>query len=51
MQRSLRSRLDNALRSVDDYRASLARQMRQSSNRILENDASLCIEHVANEAA
>jgi hypothetical protein len=50
MQMSLRSRLDKALRSVADYRDGLARQMRQSSDRILENDP-LCIEHVANEAA
>ena len=45
MQASLRSRLDKALRSVADYRDSLARQMRQSSDRILENDP-LCIEHI-----
>jgi hypothetical protein len=50
MQRSLRSRLDNALRSVADYRESLARQIRQSSDRILENGP-LCIDHVASEAA
>jgi hypothetical protein len=50
MQASLRSRLDKALRSVADYRDSLARQMRQSSDRILENDP-LCIEHVADQAA
>jgi hypothetical protein len=50
MQASLRSRLDKALRSVADYRDSLARQMRQSSDRILENDPR-CIEHVANQAA
>jgi hypothetical protein len=50
MHASLRSRLDKALRSVADYRDSLARQMRQSSDRILENDP-LCIEHVADQAA
>ena len=50
MHASLRSRLDKALRSVADYRDSLARQMRQSSDRILENDP-LCIEHVSNQAA
>jgi hypothetical protein len=50
MQASLRTRLDKALRSVADYRDSLARQMRQSSDRILENDPR-CIEHLANQAA
>lgn len=51
MQMSLRSRLDKALRSVADYRDGLARKMRQSADRMLENNASLYIEHVADEAA
>ena len=38
MQTSLRSRFDRTLRSVADYRDSLARRMRQSSERILNND-------------
>ena len=38
MQTSLRSRFDRTLRRVADYRDSLAKRMRQSSERILDND-------------
>ena len=38
MQTSLRSRFDRTLRSVADYKDSLAKRMRQSSERILDND-------------
>ena len=38
MLTSLRSRFDRTLRSVADYRDSLAKRMRQGSERILDND-------------
>jgi hypothetical protein len=49
MQTSLRSRLDKTLRCVADYRDSLAVRMRQSSDRIVENDEPLCLELIADK--
>jgi hypothetical protein len=49
MQNSLRSRLDHALRSVADYRDGLAKLMRQSSDRILENNDVLRLENFASK--
>lgn len=44
-----RSRLDKVLGCVADYRDNLASRMREGSDRIPENDAATCLDHVPNE--
>jgi len=46
MLSSLEARRDKALRSIAEYRFTLAKQLRQTSDRILENnDGVLCLDH------
>jgi hypothetical protein len=47
MLTSLRSRLDKALGCVAEYRHSFAKQLQQSSDRILEGNDMLRLEHVS----
>ena len=49
MLASLESRRDKALRCVADYRDSLAKQIRQSSDRILEGSDVLRLEHAPSQ--
>jgi len=50
MLMSLRSRLDKVFGCVADYRDNLARRMGESSDRILQNDGAICLDHVPNES-
>jgi hypothetical protein len=49
MLTSLRSRFDKALRCVAEYRHSFAKQLQQSSDRILERNDALRLEHVSDK--
>ncbi len=49
MLASLESRRDKALRCIADYRDSLAKQIRQSSDRILEGSDVLRLEHAPSQ--
>lgn len=51
MLMSQRARLDKVLGCVADYRDNLASRMGERSDRLLENDGAICLDHVPNETA